>query len=332
MLGLPIVLGFVLACASIPFIAPSSTGCSIVPPTASLIRILKIDGFHPSWGPFLALVIVPGYLVLAYTTIALGRVYWYVRTISNQAGRWRSTRRASQFVQASGTTMASSSIIEVKRKRTRKKKRNTTNRLQKEVFMQCAMYLAALYFVWFILLWMSLSVDKYIGGKHYALWNFLFFLDPLQGFLNAIIYFRPRLSRAVFQLWKDHKGKISFRRCYLCCTKNGTASGGVLAGGDVQQDDEDADQPARQSYSSIREAEPAADLVDMNEAPEEEENLYEDTEEKYEARNPSPSTVVDIESVEEPAAASEREEEDVDQTAAPVKEEDMLSNAGTVVN
>jgi hypothetical protein len=86
--GLPILLGLIFALASLPFISPALSGCNVTPPrNVNFLEELSVDNCTASWGPYLGLFIIPGFAVLAYTTGAMARVYWCVRTIIKKANR-----------------------------------------------------------------------------------------------------------------------------------------------------------------------------------------------------------------------------------------------------
>jgi hypothetical protein len=74
--------------------------------------------------------------------------------------------------------------------------RSSVKRLQRSVFWQCFLYLAAFYVTWPIAI-----AGNFLSGKKegppYIFWWFVFFLNPLQGFWNFLIYIRPRLATYV---------------------------------------------------------------------------------------------------------------------------------------
>lgn len=195
LIGIPLIVGLVVASASIPFISKSIQGCHISPPSSTVVRQLDIEGNTASWGPYLGLYIVPAYVVIIYTTGALLRVYLHVRKVNRNANKWRFPtlpRRPERRVAQNGSASDTAG---------RGRRRSTTSvNLQKELAIQSAMYLVALYLSWFVYLVIAVHLDKYLMS-HYSLWAFVYFLIPLQGFLNSITYFRPRFVR----LWAKYR-------------------------------------------------------------------------------------------------------------------------------
>lgn len=278
MLGGPIVLGLVIAFASIPFIAPSIHSCYLVPPNASYFAELDIMGYTTSWAPFLALVIIPGYLVIAYATGVLVRVYWYVRRIDLRARRWNINHQA-QAPQKRNTTLpldgnSSSSFSMMKRRRSSlsipKAPPSAMEKLRNEVFHQSAYYLIALYMTWFVTLCYTINMGKLLHS-HYEFWSFVFFLHPLQGFLNACVYFRKRFVKFIvksLQHCKEHRKQWM----HCCCIRRKRRETIECP----QSDNADHILPIRRSgwipsfpivsTASSPVEEPAVDIIEMNEA------------------------------------------------------------------
>lgn len=136
LLGLPILVGFIFAGASLPFITRSLHGCHMTPPNAYLMEAVGADGFSTSWAPYLCLYIIPGFSVLIYTTGALIRVFFFVRKVSRQGNRWR-----FEAAETSLNTQQQQSP----RRMQRRQSTSSVNSVQNEVFWQSAMYLSALY-------------------------------------------------------------------------------------------------------------------------------------------------------------------------------------------
>ena len=63
------------------------------------------------------------------------------------------------------------------------------------MFWQAVFYLVAVYFCWPILLG-SFTI-KHFDEKHYPFYVVFFICAPLQGFLNALVYFRPRVVKTI---------------------------------------------------------------------------------------------------------------------------------------
>jgi hypothetical protein len=100
------------------------------------------------------------------------------------------------------------------------------------------MYLVAFYLSWLVyLVVVVIDLDKYILG-YYALWSFVHFIVPLQGFLNCrSVYCRPRLSRRwnkLIRAWKaqlnSKKPRRRFSGSWLLAFPNAAATLIILVG------------------------------------------------------------------------------------------------------
>jgi hypothetical protein len=114
--------------------------------------------------------------------VALLRVYTYVSNVSKNSKSW-------DFRRSIGTNTAIATGASSARA---KHSTHNKNKLKKEVFYQSVLYLTALYLSWFVFLTMVVSGEHFLH-RYYGLWCFLYFVTPLQGFLNALVYFRRRL-------------------------------------------------------------------------------------------------------------------------------------------
>lgn len=240
MIGIPIFLGTGLAAASVPFIKNGIIGCHLLPPLTGWVsrEVLETLGVSHSWAAFLCCMVVPAFSSIAYSTGALIRVYFHMRQVDKNSDRWRF--KSSQQVNAVGM------------KRTRQ---TALYRLRTEVFWQSATYLVALYVTWLIYLSVTLNPKRYILS-HYELWTFLFFISPLQGFLNSICYFRPRVSR----YWKTYWIAVRKRRQAACHKFSSNVS-------DIDSTHSLNDASSSlHGWDQIGAVEPAADLINANEA------------------------------------------------------------------
>lgn len=247
LLGLPILVGFIFAGASLPFISRSLHGCHMTPPNAYLMEAVGADGFSTSWAPYLCLYIIPGFSVLIYTTGALVRVFFFVRNVSRQGNKWRFEAAVTSL----HTKQQQQRQQSPPRRMQRRLSTSSVNSVQNEVFWQSAMYLSALYLAWFTQLIILVQLEKYLAG-HYALWVFFSFITPLQGFMNALVYFRPRMARTITRLSKQ--GACTPKR-YCYARKRNQASS--------QQEVEETNSEVRNAWLDIRAAEPAADIVQL---------------------------------------------------------------------
>jgi hypothetical protein len=205
-LGFPIVTGAILSFASIPFMASSFIGCHFNKPTSIFPpEILEKLGMQSSWGPILGLYIIPGYAVIAYSTATVIRVFLHVRKIDNKANKWRITSKPSSNIatssshQRGGHVSATAQSSKRSRKnlsfrRSDEKKMKKIANLKSEVYWQSFWYLCALYLCWLVYLMVLVYTDGFLKGDNFGLWTFCYFVYPLQGALNAFVFFRPRLA------------------------------------------------------------------------------------------------------------------------------------------
>eukprot|EP00540_Astrosyne_radiata_P007848 CAMPEP_0116837934 /NCGR_PEP_ID=MMETSP0418-20121206/8932_1 /TAXON_ID=1158023 /ORGANISM="Astrosyne radiata, Strain 13vi08-1A" /LENGTH=251 /DNA_ID=CAMNT_0004467879 /DNA_START=155 /DNA_END=910 /DNA_ORIENTATION=- len=72
--------------------------------------------------------------------------------------------------------------------------RRTADTVQQKLFWQCSSYIAAFLFTWpLVMIGMLLIGAK--GKIQYWFGLLLFMLAPFQGFVNALVYFRPRFGK-----------------------------------------------------------------------------------------------------------------------------------------
>lgn len=260
MLGGPIVVGTILACASIPFTTTSQTGCHIPPPYKRLIELAEAHAWNATWGPYLALVIIPGYSVLAYTTIALGLVYWHIRKINQKAQKWQFHAPANvnaNIVISAGSSALSASTNQKAKRTKRKKRRTAAQGMQAKVAWQSAWYLFALYLSWFFYLTLGVNMESLITGN-YPVWVIMSFITPLQGFTNSLVYVRPRISRFLSKLRKERKVRQKILAAEAAATGAANGSSGWLEKSVTSDSSDDV-----YENPDIC-AEPAADIVAMN--------------------------------------------------------------------
>mmetsp|Transcript_9665 Transcript_9665/g.16084 ORF Transcript_9665/g.16084 Transcript_9665/m.16084 type:complete len:224 (-) Transcript_9665:114-785(-) len=150
LIGVPFVVGTVLALASIPYIWPVGYACHISPPVEH-----RPDS-PDTWGPFLGLLLVPGLVAVTITTGVMLRVYWHIRGLNQKSRQWQfgDQRSTSQTAGSSPAARISSLCRSVRASlgRLQRSSRSGTDQLQKEVFWQAMSYLVALYVAWILLL------------------------------------------------------------------------------------------------------------------------------------------------------------------------------------
>lgn len=231
LIGIPIVIGVILAGVAVPFVATGVTACQLVMPIEWLPKELEdIVGNTTSKAPILTLQIIPGYIAIAFCTLALIWVVARMRKVDRNSMRWKI-----------GSDTKNSALTA----------------LRMEVFWQSFTYLVALYVSWLLFLCITIEPEKYITS-HYELWFYLFFATPLQGFLNAICYFRPRVSRYLRRYRKSlrHRWRKSKMGRAPWMWK-GRESANVMS-----ETTEMGDTSGGNPWAEIAAVEPAADLID----------------------------------------------------------------------
>jgi len=259
-LGIPFLLGIVFTCASIPFIESALNGCHIRPPFRSNDYFNNTENGNnlSSQFPFYFLYMVPAFVALAFATVAMGLVACFIHRTEKKSRKWNfssslarkgadtiatnnsghgntigqgnENQQRSKTNQSSGTTstidgfttLSQSSTSHLSRKKSSLMPRSKSS-LKTKVIYQCALYLLALYMSWipYLSLTIHISQPRDRHEFNYTLWNFAFFLLPLQGFLNAMVYFRQRVTKRICALVKvDSRSRFNetTRRSYAADT------------------------------------------------------------------------------------------------------------------
>jgi hypothetical protein len=203
-----LVAGFGLAFAGIPFYEYLFFACHIPPPplvdSSALINIFSI---------------VPISIVLVVSTTNMAIIYWHVHQQDKAANRWRMSSvvtnggggggGAGSSEEASSSRMLSSVIRKLKRlsgtaATSAQPTRPSTNRLSNTVWWQALLYVSSFLLTWPIYLYANFNTTR----EDYAFWVVLVILNPLQGFWNCVIYFRPRLA----ERWTAFRSKRKARK------------------------------------------------------------------------------------------------------------------------
>lgn len=204
LLCLPIVGALALACSALPHYAHVWIGCWLRPEPFS-VNSAASDFTIP-----------PIAIVTIITTACQIRVYFSVRATFRKAERWSMNKRLKKKKAEGGVTAdPSSSTFDPGKSKFQTppsstfdpRNSSTTQQTTKEprrkccqnavlfqdnakaaVFWQSAFYLFIYYLCWPIL---GMAVRNG-GSQSYGFWLTFAALAPLQGFLNCLIYFRPR--------------------------------------------------------------------------------------------------------------------------------------------
>jgi hypothetical protein len=229
-------IGFTLAFGGIPFYGNQFWGCYLSPPP--LVEDLRYVVI------FAALPICTAVAILTVNTIL---VYWAVRKQMIAAGKWRITRAVLKPTETSLARNSTVSValpmdldasgVSVHPRRRKSKRDSQIQKLERQTFWQALFYLGAFYLTWPILLASNLNDN---AGSYYGFVILVFTLAPLQGFLNFLVYARPRIQR-VLRMRKRARRRIQME-------KTQTAS---IPERKVKEDKEDISEPVEDHYLPV---------------------------------------------------------------------------------
>mmetsp|Transcript_7121 Transcript_7121/g.16668 ORF Transcript_7121/g.16668 Transcript_7121/m.16668 type:complete len:410 (+) Transcript_7121:854-2083(+) len=216
LLTVPIVCAMILAFGGIPFYESVWIGCWMLP------RPYTDDwtavGF--SFGPVITTAII--------STACQIRVYWRVRATVRKARRWSMDHRLSQRSEkdkytynAPSNSSSQFSMATTQEKKPQEEEGTKKNEFscnccknspllqdnaEAAVFWQSVFYLFAMYVSWPILVVAIMNADS----EDYGFWMALSILAPLQGWLNMLVFIRPRISKwyRSKKLEKEKKRKL----------------------------------------------------------------------------------------------------------------------------
>ena len=182
LLGMPLVCGLALAFGAIPNYSHIYVFCHIdAPPSAS------------SWYPILIFKTIPTLTVTFVSTAMMCVVCLKVRQQAKRMAKWQFKSKSAGSSRGPRPTS-----------------------MDRRIFWQAVLYLSAYYVTHSVQLfllfheWFSSTYES--RGGMYPAWVLYTIFTPLQGFWNAFIYFRRRLSQ---------RGRKSDRsRCCLCFRLN----------------------------------------------------------------------------------------------------------------
>jgi hypothetical protein len=182
LLGIPILCGSILGFSSIPFISNGTFGCHLTPRYPLFpVEVLQQLGYQDSNWPFVSFLLVPAFLALFYSTFITSFILFKMWRVDKRSQKWSMSQRTS--------------ILSATPKRKVKPRATALTKLRREVFQQCFQYLVAVYITWFLYLLVTAKTETFVTS-YYELWLLVFFLGGIQGFLNCMIYFQPRMIRS----------------------------------------------------------------------------------------------------------------------------------------
>jgi hypothetical protein len=172
-----LVAGFALAFGGIPFYQNVGWGCYVAPPPLT-----------EDYRDILIFAVVPICTAIIIATVNTVLVYWAVRKQMIAARKWQFGAAAKQQQQMG---MAGETF---QPRRPEKMPQTAIQKIERQTFWQALFYLGAFYVTWPILLAAQFSE---VAQDSYAWLVVVSILGPLQGFLNFLVYARPRIQKGI---------------------------------------------------------------------------------------------------------------------------------------
>jgi hypothetical protein len=222
-------VGFALAFGGIPLYEKLSFGCYIPPPPLA---------DNPQ--NLLIFTVVPICTAIVIATVNMVLVYWAVRKQMIASRKWQFRSAAmQQHQQASASSLfrnadACSALrinSDVFSESFQPRRRQTAiQKMERQTFWQALFYLGAFYLTWPILL--AANFSKRAQGS-YGFMLLVIILGPLQGFLNFLVYARPRILKRIEERRKTHRQLQQLAKTNAATTNNNVSRR------QVQQESED---------------------------------------------------------------------------------------------
>jgi hypothetical protein len=183
-----LLVGFALAFGGIPFFS-SVFGVCYIPPPPLIEDYRYITIF----------AVVPICTAIVILTVNTSMVYLAVRKQMIAARKWRisgAVQRPSNSAALGDLSMLpnASGVSEEPWNRRSEMPQTVIQKMERQTFWQALFYLGAFYLTWPILLASNLNKD---AGVHFPVVIIVFMLAPLQGFLNFLLYARPRILKVL---------------------------------------------------------------------------------------------------------------------------------------
>jgi hypothetical protein len=205
-----LVVGFALAFAGIPLYERLQFGCYIMPPPrAEDPRNLFI------------FTVVPICTAIVIATVNMVLVYWAVRKQMIIARKWQfgwDARQKQQQISAASSTRnedasfsfaCRSSDFSVRRNSDvsgesfqPRRRQTAIQKMERQTFWQALFYLGAFYVTWPILLVANFCRP---AQRSYGFMLVVVIMGPLQGFLNFLVYARPRILKRMEERRKTRR-------------------------------------------------------------------------------------------------------------------------------
>lgn len=182
--AVPLTIGISLAFAGIPFYSGTTMICTIpTPPRAK------------SWIPVTWIQLIPVFTSLALCTIMVLPILFKVRehtadfkkqTAMNDIKTYDNNLNLGGF----GKSKATPKLTEAEFKRF-----DAFQQAERAVMWQAILYVSAIYISWVLRTIVDITWHNMSRNGRYSLVILVLLLLPLQGFMNACNYFRPRIAQ-----------------------------------------------------------------------------------------------------------------------------------------
>jgi hypothetical protein len=193
-----LVLGIALACGGIPFYENVGWGCYIPPHYDKVLRgprhRLAISIF----------AVIPIFSAIIIATVNTVLVYWAVPQQMIAARKWRFGGAAKQRQQAAKSDLPRNAGVPGESFQPRRPSPQTAiQKMESQSFWQALFYLGAFYVTWPSLLAAQFGDD---GPQSYLPYLVVVsILGPMQGFLNFLVYARPRIQKQMKERQKERQ-------------------------------------------------------------------------------------------------------------------------------
>eukprot|EP00545_Synedropsis_sp_CCMP1620_P004638 CAMPEP_0119011870 /NCGR_PEP_ID=MMETSP1176-20130426/5938_1 /TAXON_ID=265551 /ORGANISM="Synedropsis recta cf, Strain CCMP1620" /LENGTH=862 /DNA_ID=CAMNT_0006964745 /DNA_START=103 /DNA_END=2691 /DNA_ORIENTATION=+ len=183
--GIPLLFGFGLAFAGLPFYDVTPFGCFLYPiPVKETLAYMIPLAYFPVIFSVLFLISMMAY------------IYSKVMAQDKRADKWRidtKFKRGSILQTMDGARLTTKARLSQWYKKTFKRTKKKKSKLVSQVYWQAVAYVMSFLVTWPIVCLALANADS-IATSHYGFWMVFSIVMPLQGFNNSWVYFRPRLS------------------------------------------------------------------------------------------------------------------------------------------
>ena len=202
----PLTVGIAMAFAGIPYYQSAWYLCHIAPPPT----------YGHDWTYIIVFSIFPISVVMMLGALNMSLVYYHVYKQDQAANRWRIGVRANEDDQTPTASLWSrlkslvvmiwnTNDVQHQRGRRTASAGDGNNRLSKAVLYQALLYMTGFFMTWPIYFMGNFRATR----DDYGFWLAMVALNPLQGFWNALVYFRTNLATSYRKLvtnvsnWKE---------------------------------------------------------------------------------------------------------------------------------